>query len=104
MSLHATVGAAMEAVSATSTVIIADAPTADLQAYTMPIRDAELRVAADGGARHFLQLGMLPHVAIGDFDSLPAPMLAELESRGVTILRHPIHKDETDLELALLYA
>jgi thiamine pyrophosphokinase len=87
-----------------SAIVIADAPAADLVPYTGLVEGADLRVAADGGARHFLQAGMLPHVAIGDFDSLPAPLLAELEARGVRIERYPIHKDETDLELALLYA
>ena len=87
-----------------SAIVIADAPAADLVPYTGLVEGADLRVAADGGARHFLQAGVLPHVAIGDFDSLPAPLLAELEARGVRIERYPIHKDETDLELALLYA
>ena len=87
-----------------SAIVIADAPAADLVPYTALVEDADLRVAADGGARHFLQAGVLPHVTIGDFDSLPAPLLAELEARGVRIERYPIHKDETDLELALLYA
>jgi thiamine pyrophosphokinase len=87
-----------------SAIVIADAPAADLVPYTALIQDAELRVAADGGARHFLQAELLPHVAIGDFDSLPGSLLAELEVRGVRLERYPIHKDETDLELALLYA
>ena len=85
-------------------VVVADAPGTDLQLHADVMRRADLRVAADGGARHFLDLGILPHVAIGDFDSLPAAMLVELETRGVEVERHPAHKDETDLELALLYA
>ncbi len=87
-----------------SAVVIADAPAADLTPYSALIRAADLRVAADGGARHFLEAGLLPHVAIGDFDSLPAALLAELEAGDVEVERHPVHKDETDLELALLYA
>ena len=87
-----------------SAVVVADAPVADLQPFTALMEDAELGIAADGGARHFLQAGLLPHIAIGDFDSLPAPMLAELEARGVRIRRYSSQKDETDLELALLYA
>src|SRR5688572_9266302 len=51
-------------------VVIADAPAADLADYAALVQAAELRVAADGGARYFLQAGLLPHVAIGDFDSL----------------------------------
>ncbi len=85
-------------------VVIADAPVAEIAPYENLIREADLRIAADGGARHFLTLGILPHIAIGDFDSLPAPMFEKLESGGVAIDRHAVHKDETDLELALLYA
>ena len=87
-----------------SAVVVADAPGADLQPYRGLIGDAELRVGADGGAQHLLDAGFLPHIVIGDFDSLTPSTLAELEARGVEIERHSIHKDETDLELALLHA
>jgi thiamine pyrophosphokinase len=85
-------------------IVVADAPVVDLSPYMALFPDAGLQVAADGGARHFLQAGILPDVAIGDFDSLPAAMLDELIARGVRVERHPVQKDETDLELALLYA
>ncbi len=40
------------------------------------IRDAQLIISADGGARHLRALNILPHVMIGDFDSiLPADKL-----------------------------
>ncbi len=85
-------------------VVVADAPTADLESYMPLMREADLRVAADGGARYFLGAGILPHTAIGDFDSLPPEMLRELQERRVHIVQHPVEKDETDLELALLHA
>ena len=85
-------------------VVIADAPAADLAWYAALMHEADLRVAADGGARYFLQAGLLPHVAIGDFDSLPHEMFEELQVRGVVVEQYSAHKDETDLELALLYA
>jgi thiamine pyrophosphokinase len=37
-------------------------------------------------------------------DSLPAGLLSELEARGVGLHRSPVAKDETDLELALIWA
>lgn len=85
-------------------VVIADAPAADLTSYAALMHAADLRVAADGGARYWLLADLLPHVAIGDFDSLPAEMFKELRTRGVTVDQHPANKDETDLELALLHA
>ena len=65
---------------------------------------ASLTLAADGGARHCRALGVRPHVVIGDLDSLGAAQQAELESQGAQIISHPADKDQTDLELALLYA
>lgn len=85
-------------------VVIADAPAADLAPYLTLLQAADLRIAADGGARHFVAAGVMPHVAIGDFDSLLPELLAELQQHGVAIERHPVHKDKTDLELALLLA
>ena len=70
-----------------SAVVVADAPGADLQSYGGLIGDAELRVGADGGAQHLLEAGFLPHIVIGDFDSLAPATLAELEAWGIAIER-----------------
>lgn len=66
--------------------------------------DGALVIAADGGARHILALGLAPQMVIGDMDSLSEAELAHCAVLGATILRYPPAKDETDLELALLYA
>jgi len=65
---------------------------------------AQWIIAADGGARAALYYDCLPHVAIGDFDSLSLEEQRSLEARGVTLLRYPAEKNETDLELALQWA
>lgn len=85
-------------------VIVADAPNPDLTPFAELIARADLVVAADGGARHLMTQGTLPHLAVGDFDSLEPDLLAQLESLGVTVERHPPQKNETDLELALMAA
>jgi thiamine pyrophosphokinase len=61
-------------------------------------------IAADGGAGHLLELDHLPDVIIGDMDSLAAEARTRLETAGVHFVNHPADKDQTDLELALLYA
>jgi thiamine pyrophosphokinase len=63
----------------------------------------DLIVAADGGVAHARALGVTPHVVIGDLDSLPPKVRAELEAAGTRFISYPPAKDETDLELALLY-
>lgn len=65
---------------------------------------ADLVIAADGGARALERWGILPHVAVGDMDSLGEEGARLLEARGTRIVRHPATKDESDLELALGYA
>jgi len=68
------------------------------------IQPDDFILAADGGAKHCWALGLTPHLAIGDFDSLSTIELEKLEGAGVTLKRFPPDKDETDLELALLEA
>ena len=74
-----------------------NSPDIDLAPNTMVI-------AADGGGRHCLRLGITPQVVIGDFDSLTEDESRRLEAGGAQLIRHPADKDETDLELALDYA
>jgi len=64
----------------------------------------DLIIAADGGADHCLALGIEPGIAIGDFDSLSPHHLKRLKKTGTQIIRHPVRKDATDLELALKLA
>lgn len=61
-------------------------------------------LAADGGMRHLLRLGHWPDAVIGDNDSLPDGLAEALAEHGVAIVSYDTDKNETDLELALLYA
>jgi thiamine pyrophosphokinase len=68
------------------------------------IQPEDVLIAADGGARHTLKLGVIPSVIIGDLDSLSEAEVRVFTEMGVHILRYPPNKDETDLELALQHA
>lgn len=61
-------------------------------------------IAADGGTAHARRLGLRPDLVVGDLDSLPAGELETLARDGVRVERHPVDKDQTDLELALAAA
>lgn len=63
-----------------------------------------LVIAADGGAAMARHFGRTVDALIGDMDSVSEDDLARAEKAGAAILRYPAAKDETDLELALLYA
>lgn len=65
---------------------------------------ADLVVAANGGARHCLRLGVMPQLIVGDLDSLDDAGQRTLEAGGTEFIVHPPNKDQTDLELALLVA
>jgi thiamine pyrophosphokinase len=68
------------------------------------LADADLIVAADGGAGWLVARGVTPHVVVGDLDSIEASLLRALEADGVTIERHPADKDQSDAQLAVARA
>jgi thiamine pyrophosphokinase len=49
-------------------------------------------------------MGWVPDVVIGDADSLDEETSRWLQKHNIPLVRHPREKDETDLELALIYA
>jgi thiamine pyrophosphokinase len=85
-------------------VIIANGQINDSPAVQEAVEGADLIIAADGGARHCLALGVVPAVLVGDFDSIGPDAFHALEAKGTKIVRHPMRKDQTDLELAIEYA
>ncbi len=66
--------------------------------------DAQQIICADGGAVHCAELGIIPDLIIGDFDSIPKKIRKKFAKHKVEIKQYPIHKDYTDLELALQQA
>ncbi len=64
----------------------------------------DLLIAVDGGADALARVGLTPALLIGDLDSVSAAVLADLEARGVELVRLQTAKDETDTEAALRLA
>jgi len=64
--------------------------------------DCNLLIAADGGARYCADFGLTPQVIIGDMDSIDSDLWKN--NQGIEYIRHPIHKDRSDTELAVEYA
>jgi thiamine pyrophosphokinase len=75
-----------------------------LESDNLLAQEADLILAADGGSRHCQELELLPDILIGDLDSTPSSLVNDWREQGVTILDHPVRKNQTDLELALLEA
>lgn len=84
-------------------IIFANGTLPDPDSARQLICPDDVIIAADGGTRHALDLGLVPSIIIGDLDSATFN-LQPLMAVGTQIIRHPRDKDETDLELALDYA
>jgi thiamine pyrophosphokinase len=82
-------------------VIFANGVLPDVSIARKLIREDDILIAADAGARHILEMDLMPKKAIGDFDSITADNLFKLESAGVELIRYPSDKDKTDLDLAI---
>jgi thiamine pyrophosphokinase len=82
-------------------VIFANGELHSLRTARACLQEGDLLVAADGGSIHLHRLGLIPAWLVGDLDSTPADLLDEYTRAGVRIMRYPVAKDETDLELAI---
>jgi len=65
------------------------------------IVEANLVIAADGGAEALAALGVQPHVLVGDFDSISAATRSRVEQGGAEVIALRSDKDWTDTEVAL---
>src|SRR3989475_13313166 len=61
-------------------------------------------VAADGGAFALERWNLLPHLVVGDMDSLGDAGVERLARQGIGVAKFPAAKDESDLELAVAHA
>lgn len=52
-------------------------------------RANQIWIGVDYGATFLLDHGITPQVALGDFDSTPAPLLQRLEERGISLTTFP---------------
>lgn len=65
------------------------------------LEDADVVIAADGGAASLDRIGVRPDMLVGDLDSIEAELVARLEAAGTRVERHPADKDASDAELAV---
>lgn len=82
-----------------TTVIVAHGDIDDRDAALA--RMADHVIAADAGALALERWGIVPHVVVGDLDSLGAARADALRSRGVEVVAFPAEKAESDVELAI---
>ena len=85
-------------------IIFTNGEMKDAETIRQEINRRDLLIAADGGLRYLRKFNLLPHVLIGDLDSVFKVDIDQCKKAGVTILQYPTDKDQTDLELALDFA
>jgi len=85
-------------------IIFCNGDLADVSRVRRYIDKKTLLVGCDGGASHILSLGLVPHVVIGDFDSISKKTQRLLIRKKVELIKYPAEKDITDSELGLQYA
>lgn len=79
-------------------VIIGNGDIKDYNRIKSKIRQDDFIICADGGYNHAREMGIIPDVLIGDFDS--AKDFDAVRNR----IEYPVRKDFTDGELAVEYA
>jgi len=73
----------------------------DKALFRRRLDQAELLLAADSGARHLLDLGIMPEWVYGDMDSLSPEEVRRLEAGGCRFAACPAEKDDTDSAIVL---
>ncbi|MGH2446208.1 MAG: thiamine diphosphokinase [Candidatus Limnocylindria bacterium] len=68
------------------------------------VDEAELVIAADGGAGLLDAIGRRPHLLVGDLDSVESGLVERLSASGVRVQRNPVDKEASDTELAIAAA
>jgi thiamine pyrophosphokinase len=82
-------------------LIFANGVLANPQALRLLIQPGDALMAVDGGLYHLRRLGLEPDLVIGDLDSIALEEIQKLRESSVRVEQYPVHKDETDLELAV---
>ncbi len=85
-------------------IIFANGDLPDLEKARALLYEGDYIIAADGGTRHILALGMMPNLLIGDLDSVTKEEIEKIQQNNVEIILFPRDKNETDLELAIQHA
>lgn len=85
-------------------VIVSNGNISDYNYYKEIIKAADYVICADGGASHLINMKIVPHVIIGDLDSIKNYEKEFFLKKKVEFYKFPPNKDATDTELAVDFA
>lgn len=84
-------------------LIIASGNIINIENISFNLEDFDLILAVDGGVNKSKQLGIIPDLAIGDFDSITDEGKTYIEKNSIPVEKFPSRKDFTDMELGINY-
>ena len=85
-------------------MIVTGGPVGDDAFVREQCAAAGLLIAADAGALVLERLGIVPDLAVGDFDTAGPELVARLAASGIPTETHLVAKDYTDTHLAIVIA
>ena len=87
-----------------SSLIMSNGEYGDSRWYVLQKANFEHIICADGAAAKAREFGIMPHILVGDMDSIDPNDLLFMEQNQVKFYRQPPEKDFTDTFLALQVA
>lgn len=85
-------------------IILTGGSAGDLNKLHEIISVDDTIICADSGARIAAALDIVPHMVVGDFDSLSENEITNFAKKGIILKKYPPAKDDTDTALALAEA
>ena len=84
-------------------IVIANGHIGDYERHRKYVTKGDIIFCADGGARHALEMNIVPDYVLGDFDSLDSQIKARLDNmlKPEQFIGFPREKDKTDTHLAV---
>lgn len=86
------------------TIIIAGGDLKNYSWYKAFLREDDRIICADHGLDHAVELGVVPDLIVGDFDSASEDNLNFFRTKGVPCHSYKCNKDLTDTQIALDFA
>ncbi len=82
-------------------IVCSGGPDSEIADMTEFLQEDTVFIGADRGALHLLQKGIIPHEAVGDFDSVTESEYNRIAASVGKVGRFRLEKNETDTELAV---
>lgn len=84
--------------------VVAGGPKSLIPNLTQYKNENIVWVGVDRGVHYLIDSAVTPHIAVGDFDSITEDEWTVIAKSAPEIRRYHPEKDETDMELALMWA